>query len=154
MAAENLVLGMKTLHTKYDQAKRTLREHGLSLNRKDYYNLQRSIGKRTSETELHRAVAGLEYKGFHIRFSKAYLMKRDERSRRIVEHFFFCNLEQVRLTRRFVSLFMIQTDVTFNTNQLNLPILALVGKTNTQQTFHVAYCLITSESTEAFAFIY
>lgn len=44
---------------------------------------------------------------------------------------------------------MIQIDATFNPNQLNLPISALIGTLNT----HVAYCLITSESTEAFAFI-
>lgn len=80
-------------------------------------------------------------------------MECDQRSGRVVEHFFFCNSEQIRLTRRFISSFMVQTNATFNTNHLNLPISALVGKTNTQQTFHVAYFLITLESTEAFVFI-
>lgn len=49
---------------------------------------------------------------------------------------------------------MIQTDATFNTNnQLNLPLSVLVGKSNPNKNFHVAYCVITSESAEAFAFI-
>lgn len=123
------------------------------MNRKDYYNLQRSVGRKSLEKELHQAVAGLKQKGFHIRFNESYLVEGDQRSRRVVEHFFFCNSEQIRLTRRFVSSFMVQTNATLNTNHLNLPISALIGKTNTQQIFHVAYCLITLESTEAFAFI-
>ena len=144
---------MRTSHTKYGQAKRTLHKHGLSIKRKDYYNLQRTVGKRTPETELHRAVVALEQKGFHVRFNEKYFVEGDERSRRVVEQFFFCNSERIRLARCFISSFMIQTNATFNTNQLNLPISALVGKSNTQRTFHVAYCLITSESTEAFAFM-
>ena len=47
---------------------------------------------------------------------------------------------------------MIQTNAKFNTNQLNLPISALVGKLNTQQILHIAYCLISFKLTEAFAF--
>lgn len=52
-AAKNLALRMTTLYTKYGQSKRRLRRHGLSLSRKDYYNLQQSAEKQTSETELH-----------------------------------------------------------------------------------------------------
>ena len=42
--------------------------------------------------------------------------------RRVVENFFFFNAEQIRLTRRFVIEFLIETDATFNTNQLDLPL--------------------------------
>ncbi len=42
--ANNLAIGMRTSHTTYGQAKRTFWEHGPLLNRKDYYNLQQSIG--------------------------------------------------------------------------------------------------------------
>lgn len=150
---ETLVLGMRTSNTSFGQAKRTLRVHGLSIKRKDYYNLQGITGKRIPGTELHRAVANLELKGFHVRFSEKYQIEGDIRSRRIVEHFFFCNTEQIRMTWRFVSSFMIQTDVTHNTNQLNLPLSVLVSKSNLNKTFHVTYCVITSESAEAFAFI-
>lgn len=48
---------------------------------------------------------------------------------------------------------MIQTGNTFNTNQLNLPLSVLVGKSNPNKTFHVAYYVIISESAEAFTFI-
>lgn len=66
---------------------------------------------------MHRAVAALEQKGFHFRFNEKYLVEGDEKSRRVVEQFFFCNSEQIRLARRFVSSFMIQSDATFNTNR-------------------------------------
>ena len=63
---------MRTSHKPFGQAKRTLREHGLSIKRKDYYNLHLSAGKRTPETELHHVVGNLELKGSQVRFSKKY----------------------------------------------------------------------------------
>lgn len=76
---------MWTSHTKYDQAKQTIHKHGLSIKRKDYYNLQRTVGKQTPETELHRVVATLEHKGFHVRFTEKYIVEQDEKSRRVVD---------------------------------------------------------------------
>lgn len=151
--AKTLALGMRTSHTKYSQARRILREHGLVMKQKDYYNLVRSFEKRTPESELDKAVQACERRGFHVRFYKNYVVEQDERRRRVVEHAFLCNPECVRLARWFISSFMIQTDATFNTNQLNLPLSVLVGKTNTQHIFPAAYCFITSESLEAFQFI-
>jgi len=46
-----------------------------------------------------------------------------------------------------------QTDATFNTNKLHLPLSVIVGITNTFKTFPIAFCFITSESTEAFEFV-
>lgn len=83
-----------------------------------------------------------------------YLVEKNLPKRRVVEHFFFCNEEQIRLARRFVSGFLLETDATFNTNQLNLPLSILVGVTNTMRTFTVAYCYITSESAESFLFLF
>ena len=40
--------------------------------------------------------------------------------------------------------FLLETDATFNTNKLNLPLSVLVGITNTDLSFPVAYCYITS----------
>lgn len=48
---------------------------------------------------------------------------------------------------------MIQTNVTFNTNQLNLLLSVLVDKNNLNKTFHFAYYIIISEFAKAFAFI-
>lgn len=55
--------------------------------------------------------------------------------------------------RRFVSNFVVQTDATFNTNELNMPLSILVGVTNTMSTFPLAYTFISSESAEAFKFV-
>lgn len=59
-----------------------------------------------------------------------------------------------KLARRFVSSFMIKTDTTFNTNQLNLSLSVLVGVTNTGKTFPAAYCYIISKSAKYFAFLF
>lgn len=83
-----------------------------------------------------------------------YLIEHNTRQRRVVEQFFFCNEEQICLARQFVSGYLIETDATFNTNQLNLPLSTLVGVTNTMQTFTVAYCYITLESAESFLFLF
>lgn len=48
---------------------------------------------------------------------------------------------------------MYQTDATFNTNELRLPLSSMVGITNTGHTFPFAYCYITSESAKSFEFI-
>ena len=63
------------------------------------------------------------------------------------------NSEQVRLTRKFTSDFLVITDIIFNTNEYNLPLLVLVYITNILRSFPITYIYIISESTEAFLFI-
>jgi hypothetical protein len=48
---------------------------------------------------------------------------------------------------------MYETDATFNTNSLCLPLGVIVSIDNTRQTFLVAYCYITSESAASFKWI-
>lgn len=55
--------------------------------------------------------------------------------------------------RRFVSGFVVQTDASFNTNELNMPLSILVRITNTISNFPLAYTFISSESAEAFKFV-
>lgn len=145
---------LRNSSTTYGQATRVLRIRGLRLSKNDYYNLVRSEGSHSPEEELQFALSTLETEGFHVRCMEKYLVENDTRQRRVVEHFFFCNEEQIRLARRFVSGYLIETDATFNTNQLNLPLSTLVGVTNTMRTFTVAYCYITSESAESFLFLF
>jgi hypothetical protein len=52
-----------------------------------------------------------------------------------------------------VSDFLYETDATFNTNKLRLPLSVMVGITNTGKTFPLAYCYITSESAKSFDFV-
>ena len=48
---------------------------------------------------------------------------------------------------------MYETDATFNTNRLKLPLSVMVGIDNCGKTFPIAYCYITSESAASFKFI-
>jgi hypothetical protein len=57
------------------------------------------------------------------------------------------------MARRFVSGFMYETDATFGTNSLKLPLSVMVGIDNCGKTFPVAYCYITSESAASFKFV-
>jgi hypothetical protein len=61
--------------------------------------------------------------------------------------------EQIKLARRFVSGFMYETDATFNTNCLKLPLSVMVGIDNTGKTFPITYCYITSESAASFKWV-
>ena len=145
--------GLRASSIKYRQAKRTMQTQGLKITTKEYYNLIRSTGRKTPQERLTLALKTLEMEGFHIRCFEKYIVEENIRQRRVVEHFFFCHPDQIRYARRFVSTFSIQTDATFNTNHLNMPLSVLIGVTNTMRTFPVAYCYVTSESTEAFIFI-
>ena len=61
--------------------------------------------------------------------------------------------EQIKMVRRFVSRFMYETDATFNTNCLKLPLSIMVGIDNCGKIFPIAYCYITSESAASFKFV-
>lgn len=83
-----------------------------------------------------------------------YLVKNNLPKWKVIEHFFFCNKEQIRLARCFISKFLLKTDAIFNTNQLNLSLSTLVRVTNTMQIFTIAYCYITSKSAKFFFFLF
>ena len=151
--ALQLGLGMRKSSTKYSQAKRTLQTQGLNMSYKEYYNLIRSKGRKTPEEQLVLALKCLEEEGFHVRCQKKYQTTDNVRQKEIIEHFFFCHPIQIQYARRFVSGFAIQTDATFNTNHLNMLLSLLLGVTNTLKSFSVAYCYVSSESSEAFMFI-
>jgi hypothetical protein len=48
---------------------------------------------------------------------------------------------------------MYETDATFNTNRLKLPLSVMVSIDNRGRTFPMAYCYITSESAASFKFV-
>jgi hypothetical protein len=72
---------------------------------------------------------------------------------RVIKDLFWITPEQICLGRRFVSGFMYETDATFNTNVLRLPLNVMVGVDNCGKTFPLAYCYITSESAASFKWI-
>lgn len=119
---------------------------------KDYWNFIRS-NKLSPEDKIQVTLDTLDGKGFHLRCLKKYLVEENVRQRQVIEAFLFCSPKQIQMAQRFDSGFDIQTDATFNTNELNMPLSILVGVTNTMSTFPVAYTFISSKSAEAFKFV-
>lgn len=139
---------------KYRQALRALNIQGLRLSKDDYYNLARTEERHTEEEARKYALAILKDNGFRVRCLEKNIIESGQVTKRVIEHFLFCNSEQIRLARRFVSHFLLQTDTTFNTSRLNIPLSILLGITNTGSSFPIAYCYITSESRESFMFMF
>ncbi|KJZ69900.1 hypothetical protein HIM_10711 [Hirsutella minnesotensis 3608] len=130
--------------------------HGLGshLSAKEFYNLSHSEGRRSNQEALDLLLTCLEFEDFRVRcFFKYLLDDQGRRTARVLEHLFFCSSEQIRLGRRFLSGFLMQTDATFNTNSLHLPLSVMVGITNTGRTFPLAFAFLKSESAEAFEFV-
>ncbi|MCJ1346371.1 hypothetical protein MMC31_004587 [Peltigera leucophlebia] len=138
---------------KYRQALQALNIQGLCLFKDDYYNLSRSEGNHTEEEAQQFAIAILK-EGFHVRCLERNIIEDNQAKRRIIEHFFFCNEEQIFLACRFLSHFLLETDARFNINHLNMPLSVLLGITNTGSFFPAAYCFISLESKESSWFMF
>lgn len=135
------------------KAKRTLREQGLSMKRKYYYNLQRRADKRTPEIQLRQAVESLKRKGFHVGFNENSWNGEDQRTRRIFEHFFFDNAAQLWSTRRFVSSPIISNWHSIQYQLVKASYLGVDDKKQAKQTVPWSLSVITSESAGGFAFM-
>jgi hypothetical protein len=126
------------------------------IGRKTFYNLQRKEGKGTltRQEELEYILQLLEEEDVHARFRSEYTVDANgERNGQVIKDLFWMSPEQIRMARRFASGFMYETDATFNTNQLKLPLSVMVGIDNCGKTFPLAYCYITSESAASFKFV-
>ena len=145
-------IGLRAAGTKYKQAQQVFLTHHVRLSAKAHWNLMRT-SKLFAEDKIQVTLDTLESKGFHIQCLKKYLVVGNVQQRQVIEAFFFCSPEQIEMAQRFVSSFEIQTDATFNTNELNMPLSILVGVTNTMASLPVAYTFICSESAEAFRFV-
>jgi hypothetical protein len=95
----------------------------------------------------------LEDEGIHPRIRAEYELDGVERCRRVIRDLFWITLEQIRLARRLASSFLYETDSTFNTSRLRMPLSVIVDIDNTGKTFPVAFCYITSESAASFKWI-
>jgi hypothetical protein len=143
----------------YITSAKLLQKEGLAdLSRKDFYNLNRKqeTGEQlTKYQELQLLQTYLESHSFHYQVRYEYLLDTTgvRTGKTVVKDIFFLNDEQIQLGRRFVSSFIYETDATFNTNELRLPLSIMIGITNTGATFPLAYCYITSESAKSFEFV-
>lgn len=111
------------------QALRAFNIQGLCLSKDDYYNLSRSEGNHAEEEARQFALAVLKEEGFLVRCFEKNVVENNQVKRRVIEHFFFWNEEQICFARRFLSHFLIETNATFITNRLNMPLSVLVGVT-------------------------
>ena len=106
-----------------------------------------------TKSEEHELLMGiLERNRYHPRCRCEYILENGVRKSRVVRDIFFMSDEQIRLTRRFVSRFIYETNATFNINTLRLLLSIIVGIDNTSSTFLMAFMFMTSESAKAFKF--
>ena len=160
----------------YKKAPRILKNHDLHIEHRELYNLTRTanLKKLKPDEELTLLLSILDNEDFRVRVQEKYnhndlgknfcdkseravalifVMRIGERISRVVQNLFFCNSEQIRLARRFVSIFIYKTDATFDTNELRMPLSILVRVINTGKTFPFALCFIISESAATFDFM-
>lgn len=65
-----------------------------------------------------------------------------------LQSFFFASPQAIQLTRRFPTVLAI--DCTYKTNRFNLPLLHIVGTTNSYKSFTVALCFMHSETEDQY----
>jgi hypothetical protein len=92
----------------------------------------------------------LKENSFYPCTQEEYIVENGIRTDRVVKDISFMSDEQIRMARRFVSGFLYETNVTFNTNTRRLPLTVMVGIDNTGHTFPTAFMFITSESAKSF----
>lgn len=134
-----------------------LRKDSLEIDRKQYNNLQRqasSSKELTRQAKLELLLRDLKREGLHLRSRTKYIL--DEQglpTKQVIQDLFQMSLEQIKLARWFVSGFIYETNATFNTNCLKMPLSVMVDIDNTSKTFLIVYCYITLESTMSFKWI-
>jgi hypothetical protein len=94
----------------------------------------------------------LESNSFYPRTRDEYIIKGGICTKRVVRDIFFMSDKQIRLSRRFVSGFLYETNAIFSTNTRRLSLSVIVGINNTRHTFPMAFIFITTESAKSFKF--
>lgn len=102
-----LNLGLRTAFIKFKQVKRIMQTQRLNIDLKTFYNLIRLTSRKTSQEQLNLALKILKLEDFHVRYLKKYVVENEVRKHQVIEHFFFCNTNQIRYARRFVFGFVI-----------------------------------------------
>jgi hypothetical protein len=106
----------------------------------------------SQKKELALLIRVLKRSGFYSRVQEEYILVNEVCTRRIIKEIFFMFSNQILKTRRFVSGFMYETDVTFNTNKLWLLLSVIIRIDNTGKTFLITFMYHTTESAKAFKF--
>ena len=155
--AETLRIGamVRGAGQSFSSATRILGQDEMYIPQKKYYSLIRSGASLTREQQAEVLCTSLQSAGFRVAIRESYHLNplTGERESRVVQQIFFCSSLQITLARRFINDWILQTDATFNTNVLRLPLSVITGATNTGHTFPVGLSFILSESAETFSFI-
>lgn len=144
---------MRESFVPFRQAERILYGQGLKIDRTSYYNLAREKAMEQSSDGLLALVTVLERDSWTYRtfwdfsYSSVGVI-----TNQVLKAVFFTNDELIRLARRFTPDWMIQMDGTFNTNRIKLPLIDVLGVTNTGHSFIFAFCFVTSESSDNWGF--
>jgi MULE transposase domain len=125
----------------------------LRIDRKTYYNLVRGkpLEDGISNDSFEGLVLALEEVGFRF----ACLIADDGSIKgRILEQLFFISDQQAAYGKRFLPDQVFLVNDTFETNRLGLVLLVVVGVTNTNRNFSVAYSFAKSEAKISFEFLF
>lgn len=148
-------LANKGAYLTYRENKRVLWGLNLELDRRAYYNLARLKAMSYDGNGLKALIACLERDGWTYR--TPWSVQKDETNSVIVhvlEALFFTLPDLVALARRLCPDWMMQADGTFNTNVIKMPLIDMIGVTNTGLIFPFAFCFVTSESSKAWRFTF
>jgi hypothetical protein len=111
---------------------------GLEIDRKEYYNLHRKEAeeKLTPQSEARMIITYLNDQGCHVFVNEQYVLDNlGNKTDRVIMSIIWFTPEQLRLNRRFVSGFLIESDATFNKESRRLLLHNLIGIDNCGKTY-------------------
>ena len=155
--AVTLALGHRLAHQSYSSMRQVLDSSDLRIDRKTYYNLVRGkpLEDGISNDSFEGLVLALEEVGFRFVCLMSDELADDGTVKgRILEQLFFISDQQVTYGKRFLPDQVFLVDGTFETNRLGLVLLVIVGVTNTNRNFPVAYSFAKSEVKASFEFLF
>jgi hypothetical protein len=152
-----LALGHRLAHQSYSSMRQVLDTADLCIDRKTYYNLVRGkpLEDNVSNDSFEGLVLALEEVGFRFACLMGDKLADDGSIKgRVLEQLFFISDQQIAYGRRFLPNQIFLIDGTFETNRLGLVLLVVVGVTNTNRNFPVAYSFAKSEAKVSFEFLF
>jgi hypothetical protein len=135
--------------------RRVLDTSGLSIDRNTYYNLVRDKLLKQSNDSFEGLIFALKEEGFRFNCLMAdELAKDDSCKERVLKQVFFITNAQIAYSKRFIADQMLLINETFETNQLRLILLIVVGITSINKNFPAVYSFVKSETVISFNFLF
>ena len=140
----------------YSDSRRLLEAEGFSVivSSRDYYNTVRKERPDKSNSKTIVALLKMLEDNEFVYRTRVYIEETDTDISRKLIQLFWAHRKQLEAAQRFVADWLIVIDGTFNTNELRLPLLVVVGVLSTNKTFPVAFSFCPSESAESIGFVW